>query len=198
MGRDHYNVLASIDLGRTGCAVPGALRLPAVQIDSPAALVMTDLARVPPACIGTSASVAEANRAMLYRGVRLLFVTDSEQQLLGIVTANDVLGERPVLAARERSMRREELRVADIMTPLDSLQALPMPDVLRAEVGHIVATLKHAGRQHAIVVEPDGTGRQQVRGIFSLSQIARQLGVTISTSEVARNFAEIEAVIAGV
>lgn len=197
MAREHYAALSSIDLGRTGCSVPEALSLPAVQVSSPAVLVMTDLSRVPPASIGKAASVPEANTAMLYRGVRLLFVTDDEHQLLGIVTAHDVLGERPVLIARERSMRREELRVADIMTPLDSLQALPMPDVLRAEVGHIVSTLKQAGRQHAIVVEPDRSGQQQVRGVFSLSQIARQLGVSITTGEVARNFAEIEAVIAG-
>jgi hypothetical protein len=35
-----------------------------------------------------------------------------------------------------------------------------------------------------------------VRGIFSLSQIARQLGVSITTGgEVARTFSEIEAAI---
>jgi hypothetical protein len=35
--------------------------------------------------------------------------------------------------------------------------------------------------------------RAMVRGIFSLSQIARQLGVAVQTSgEVARTFAEIE------
>lgn len=198
MGREHYSALKSIDLGRIACSVPVALSPPAVQVDSPAVLVMTDMGRVPPACIGASAAVPEANRAMLYRGVRLLFVTDADMQLLGIITAHDVLGERPVLAARERSLRREELRVADIMTPIEQVEALPMPDVLRAEVGHIVATLKASGRQHAIVVEPDASGRQQVRGVFSLSQIARQLGVSITTSEVARNFAEIEAVVAGV
>lgn len=198
MGREHYAALKSIDLGRIACAVPSALSPPAVQIDSPAVLVMTDMARVPPACIGGHAPLPDANQAMLYRGVRLLFVTSEEQNLLGIITAHDILGERPVLVARDGNMQRKELRVGDVMTPIEQVEALPMSDVLRAEVGHIVATLKVAGRQHAIVIEPDASGHQQVRGIFSLSQIARQLGVSISTSEIARNFAEIEAVIAGV
>ena len=36
--------------------------------------------------------------------------------------------------------------------------------------------------------------RSMVRGIFSISQIARQLGISLqSTGEVARTFAEIEA-----
>ena len=197
MTRDHYAPLPHIQLGTLGCSVPEALRAPAVHIDSPAVLVMTDMARVEPAVIAADALLSRAHQMMVHRGVRMLFVTDRERSLQGILTANDILGERPVLAARERSLPADQLRVADVMTPLSDLQAIPMPTVQRAEVGHIVATLKSAGRQHAIVVEPGADGRQQVRGIFSLTQIARQLGVTINTSEVARNFAEIEAVIVG-
>jgi hypothetical protein len=37
---------------------------------------------------------------------------------------------------------------------------------------------------------------KRVCGIFSLSQIARQLGVSVQTTEVAKSFAEIEAVLA--
>jgi hypothetical protein len=59
-----------------------------------------------------------------------------------------------------------------------------------------VATLKKSGRQHAVVVEVDRNGGQTVRGLFSATQIARQLGVAIQTSEVARTFSEIEAQLA--
>lgn len=197
MTRDHYAPLPHIQLGTLGCSVPEGLRPPAVHVDSPAVLVMTDLARVEPAIVRADAMLARAHQMMVHRGVRMLFVTGEDRALEGILTANDILGERPVLAARERSIAADQLRVADVMSPLSELQAIPMPSVQRAEVGHIVATLKSAGRQHAIVVEPGVDGRQQVRGIFSLTQIARQLGVTINTAEVARNFAEIEAVIAG-
>jgi hypothetical protein len=40
-------------------------------------------------------------------------------------------------------------------------------------------------------------GKQHLVGIFSASQVARQLGVQLQTHEIARTFAEIEAVIAG-
>ena len=63
-------------------------------------------------------------------------------------------------------------------------------------MGHIVATLKSAGRQHAVVVERDASGRQLVRGLFSASQIARQLGAARATSEIARTFSEMEAQLA--
>jgi hypothetical protein len=68
--------------------------------------------------------------------------------------------------------------------------------VRTARVGHIVATLRHAGRHHALVVDVDGSGRQRVRGTFSITQVARQLGARIHTTEIARTFSEIEALLA--
>lgn len=35
------------------------------------------------------------------------------------------------------------------------------------------------GRRHALVVETDGSGRQLVRGLFSATQVEKQLGTSI-------------------
>ena len=69
--------------------------------------------------------------------------------------------------------------------------------MLRVEVGHIIATLSEANRQHALVVDRDRLTREDyVRGIFSATQIGRQLGRSIATFDVAHTFAEIEAELA--
>jgi hypothetical protein len=123
-----------------------------------------------------------------------------------VITATDLLGERPMLVATERGMRRDELTVADIMIPAAQVEVITLPDVAAARVGHVLETLRRAGRQHALVVDfddiPSGRPltppgrRAMVRGIFSLSQIARQLGVSVTTGgEVARTFSEIGAAI---
>jgi len=165
-----------------------------VRIDSPALAVMTDLQQIPAATIDAEAPVDAANRFMIRRGVRLLLVSDNERRVLGLITATDILGEKPVQFALERGIKHQEIRVADIMTPRERLEVLLYADLVRAEVGHVVATLQRSGRQHALVadVEVDGM-TQAVRGIFSISQIARQLGVAIQTTEVAQTFAEIGA-----
>ena len=66
-------------------------------------------------------------------------------------------------------------------------------------MGDVVATLRLAGRQHALVVEEVAdapSGQVTVRGIFSLTQIARQLGIpSQQVHDIARTFAEIEAAI---
>ena len=169
-----------------------------VRADSPAIDVMTDLKLVAAATIDSETLVDVANQAMIARGVRSLLVLDATTTLVGLLTARDILGERPMQVVRDRGLRHDEIRVKDIMTPGSAIEVLQMNDVLRAKVGQILETLKQSGRQHALVVDQDTvTGRQMVRGVFSASQIARQLGIPMQTTEVARTFAEIEAVIAG-
>jgi CBS domain-containing protein len=179
----------------TGYAQPTQAVPENVTADEAALSVMTDLARVTAVIILSGDTVDEAHRRMIQRGVRLLLVVDQDRRVVGLITATDILGEGPVLAASERGVRREDVMVRDIMTPQERLEVLDMAEVRASKVGHVVATLRKAGRQHALVVESDGRSRQIVRGLFSATQIARQLGATIQTSEIARTFSEIEALL---
>jgi CBS domain-containing protein len=177
-----------------------------VGAESPAVQVMTDLARVAPATIRPQAPLAGANQFMITRGVRLLLVIDDHENVLGLITATDILSEKPMRAAIDRGVRRDELTVADVMTPAEQVEVIAYADVVGARVGHVLETLRRAGRQHALVVDYDEiasgrplvppTRRSMVRGIFSISQIARQLGVAVpAAGEVARTFSEIESAI---
>ncbi len=197
MVRDEYRPLPEIPLESEGVYyLPDAQMPPRVRLDSPAIEVMTDLHRIPAATIMADVSLDEAHQIMILRGVRMLLVTDFQRRVTGLITAVDILGEKPLQAIRERGIKRSELLVRDVMTPYDKLNVIKMADVLTADVGNVVATLKRAGRQHALVVGEDTQGRHTIRGIFSASQIARQMGIPIHTPEVARTFAEIEAAIA--
>jgi CBS-domain-containing membrane protein len=191
-----YRKLSQTHISATGCYVLEAFNPPQVSADSAAILAMTDLARVPSATIGMDASLKDANQSMMLRGVRLLLVVGEGGRIVGVVTSVDVLGEKPLMLAQKRLGRHGDLRVADVMVPVDQMEALRMEDVKRASVGNIVATLIADGRAHALVVGQGADGRQNLLGIFSATQIARQLGVQIHTHEMARTFAEIEAVIA--
>ena len=171
-----------------------------VQVHSPATDVMTDLSRVVAVTIATGASIDVAHQAMITHGVRALFVVDDAGVILGIITANDIFGEKPIQIAQDRGVRHVEVLVSEVMTPADVLEAMELQDVLQVRVGDIVETLKRSGRQHALVIESgsaDATSATRtVRGIFSLTQIARQLGLPPQVGrDVARTFAEIEAAI---
>lgn len=167
-----------------------------VTVNSPAVEVMTDLRLVAAATIDSETPVGTADQAMIARGVRSLLVVDGRGNVIGVVTARDIHGERPLQVVGKRGVRHGDVKVGDVMTRREDVEVLDLADVLRAKVGAVVETLKHSGRQHALVVDHDATAkRQMVRGIFSVSQIARQLGIPLHTTEVARTFAQIEAVI---
>lgn len=193
-----FRPLAQAQISPNGCFLTGAFNPPSVTVESPATEAMTDLSKVPSATIFAEATLDGANRSMLARGVRLLLVVGEHNRIVGVATSVDVLGEKPVLIAQKRRCHRDDLRIADIMVPVDKMEALDIGDVKHAVVGDIVATLKADGRAHALVVGKSPDGKQVLLGIFSVSQIARQLGVTLHTYETARTFAEIEAVIAGI
>jgi CBS domain-containing protein len=186
-----FDPLAIRELGAgAGFRRPTHAQAARVTPDSPALQAMTDLARVSPATIRPQAPLAGANQFMITRGVRLLLVVDERDTVLGLITATDLLGERPMQVASERGLRRDELSVADVMTPAAQVEVLALADVEASRVGHVLETLRRLGRQHALVADDQNT----VCGIFSISQIARQLGVTLASGgSVARTFSEIEA-----
>jgi CBS-domain-containing membrane protein len=161
-----------------------------VTLDDPAFSVMTDLREVAAATTTLEETLDQAHAQMIRRGVRLLFVLDRERAVAGVITATDLLGEKPIRFMQSRGVSHGEIQVADLMTPAALLEAFPLLDVAQMRVGHILATLKAVGRQHLLVAEDGG---QRVRGLFSASQVARQLGIEVQTIEVAQTFADIEA-----
>jgi len=169
--------------------------LPAqVKEDSPAILVMTDLRYQSAVTVEPNVSIDWALQCMKTSGVRLLFVVNGDKQVLGLITATDIQGEKPLQFHQELHLRYEEIMVRDIMTPQPQLEVLNMEDVMRASVGDIVATLRSVGRRHALVLDEDPRcDRPAIRGIFSVSQISKQLNRVIETAEVAQTFAEVEA-----
>lgn len=196
MLRDYAVLNSSLLQPGSGFYQPSQSLPQRVGFDDTAGSVMTDLKLVSAVLIRPGDGIDEANVRMIQRSVRLLLVVDENRKVVGIITATDILGEKPLQVIAERGCRREDIQVRDIMTPQHRLEVLQMADVSGAKVGHVVATLKKSGRQHAVVVEFDHHGKQVVRGLFSATQIARQLGIAIQTSEVARTFSEIEALLA--
>lgn len=166
-----------------------------VIMESPAIEIMTDLRHSHVATIEPQTSIDLANLYMKQRGVRSLFVLNGDHTLQGVITATDILGEKPMRFNQERQLKHNEITVADIMTPLNSLEAIAIEDVCHAKVGHIIASLCDAGRQHTLVVDKDADGIPVICGIFSLTQIEKQLGHAIPYAEVAKTFAEIEATV---
>jgi CBS domain-containing protein len=163
-----------------------------INVTASALEVMTDLRYVPAATIQDNIDLDTATQKMIARGVRALLVTNEADDVIGILTARDLMGSRvDQLINTGKSVG--DIRVHEIMTTQEQIETLSLNDVLHAHVGDIVETLKHSGRQHALVVESDPlTDKPCIRGIFSASQIARQLGIPTQGLLLSETFEQID------
>ncbi|MDD2885399.1 MAG: CBS domain-containing protein [Dechloromonas sp.] len=168
-----------------------------VGAESPAIEAMTDFSRVNVVSTAETATIDQANAQMISRGVRLLMVLNKDESVVGLITARDILGEKPMQLVQARGGKREDLTVLDLMTPIASIDTLYLNEVLNATVADILDALKKLGRQHILVEDTDpSTGLPRVRGLFSATQIGRVLGVPVLGFDLPRTFAEIEAALA--
>lgn len=169
-----------------------------VTLESPAIMTMTDLRQVAALTVEPNVSIEWALTRMREGGVRLLLVTNHDSEVVGLITATDIQGEKPLQLLRELNLRHSEIRVRDIMIPRAKLEFISMDEVLKASVGNVLETLRRVGRKHALVYDRDrSSGLIAIRGIFSASRLSRQLGIFFEPVEVAASFADVEIAING-
>ncbi len=161
-----------------------------VNINDPAISVMTDLSKVSMVVTRPNITMDSANAKMIRYGVRMLLVLDSNDHIAGVLTASDILGEKPIRFLQNMGGTHADILVRDLMKPQRELEVYDIEDVKNANVGQIVASLKSAGRQHGLVFAEGIDGKQTVCGIFSVTQIARQLRLG-----VVEMLGEVEAVV---
>lgn len=183
----HHLLAPGTTIFEAPAVVPGSIRL-----RDPAETVFTDFRKITPFSIMASAALDDVDEKMIASGVRLLFVTDNEASLLGLITYTDLYGEKPVRYIREQGGSRNEIIARDLMTPLDHLESLHQDEVNHCKVGDIIETIKSIGRQHMLVNETADDGSQVITGMFSSTHIERLVGMKIELSARASTFADLE------
>jgi CBS-domain-containing membrane protein len=164
-----------------------------VHASEPALSVMTDLKATQAFTLTANIPIDEALQKMIHCGIRMLLVVDPDDNMVGLITSRDIMGDKPVNFASKEKIPRVKICVGDIMTPLENVYVLPMKEVERAVIGDIVVTLRETGNQHALVAEAPPDGKIIIRGLFSTTHIGYKLGLDIQPTGVVQSFAELEA-----
>ena len=189
--------LKTMDISITPVYVNPPRRVISVSLKDPATSVMTDLMHVRAITVDSDQTIIFAFDLMKHIGVRMLVVIDRDGLLGGLITARDILGEKPINIMNSERISRNEIKVQQIMTPVSQLNPFNFADVEHATVKDVIIKLRETGRQHAIVVESqDDADGYSLRGIFSITQIGRQLGMNISSDGLMQSFAEFEQLLA--
>jgi len=171
-----------------------------ISLDSPALCLFTDLFKTKAITIRASTQIDLALEHMIQTGVRLLFVEDDSDRLVGLITSYDIVGEKPMVYVQQHdghlsAITRSHVVVENIMQPVKKWNVLDFSIVERASLADIVETFKKTGQKHLVVLERTLTAVTPiVRGLFSATQIERELRLMLGSNEPAplNTFAEIE------
>jgi len=157
--------------------------------------LFTDLHHSPCVVAGHRDGLDQTLHLMRRAGVRMVFVAGADGELAGMVTAEDLQGERPVVRASAHHVPHHELTVSDIMVPVTQWDTVDIAQVRVAHVGEIVATMREHNLRYLLVTQQKA-GATVLRGLFSANRLEQALNTTIEPDLHSRNFAELELVLA--
>jgi CBS domain-containing protein len=151
------------------------------QVDQsePATIMMTDFRERSIFKVGAHEKIDEVLQRMKHAGLRAAFVFDKESdRVLGMITAYDILGEKPLrylegLAPASRGLTRSDIRVGDIMEKAEQWNVVDMQDVVQATVQSVLEAMQKNHYTHLPVMETTKDGKTRLRGLFSWSKALR-------------------------
>jgi CBS domain-containing protein len=165
---------------------PGAWH---VRLQDPARSVMTDFHERGMVTVPSTLQVDAALEVMKHAGVRSAFVLDEGRtSILGLITAFDIMGEKPLRHLRLVGCARDEVLVSDIMDRAGGWEVARIEDVEGAQVSGVIEAFERLGRTHLAVVEsdPDPTRGPRLRGLFSAAKLLRLTEEARRVSKVQR------------
>ncbi|MCB1827813.1 MAG: CBS domain-containing protein [Coxiellaceae bacterium] len=152
-----------------------------MHMDDPALAVMMDFTQAPPKTILEDAPIDDALNLMKKHGVHLLFAMNNNDQPVGVIASENILGEGPIKIQQERRIPRSRITVNMLMEKLKDIPALDIDAISNFKIGNIVNTLKKHHRHYAVVIKVNGDDTPMIRGIFTTSQISQQLHMDIAS-----------------
>lgn len=151
-----------------------------VHLDDSAKSIFIDFSHISPAIIPPQTPIDVAIHEMKVRHHQMLLVGE-KGQVVGLISFEDVVSERPIRLMHEKGLSRAEITVDLLMKKSDQIVVIEIGNLKNAQVGHIINTIKEHSACYILVVRKLKGNKHLIKGLFSASQIGKQLHVDISS-----------------
>jgi CBS domain-containing protein len=169
------NILPLTVVMAPGLQVPGEEPWYADPLD-PALSVMTDFRERASVTVSETARIDEALEHMRHTGVRSAFAVHVRTRaVVGLITAYDIIGEKPLQNMQFAATPRREVLVFDIMQKVSDWRVADIKQIERASVAAVAEMFAKTGLTHVPVMEAGQTGEQRLRGLLSAAKVTRLL-----------------------
>jgi hypothetical protein len=144
--------------------------------NDPALSVMTDFRERASVTVADSSTIDAALEHMKHTGVRCAFAIDpSRKGVVGLITAYDIMSEKPMRHMQAVEAPRHEVLVKDIMLPVAEWRVANIRDIEQATVASVARLFDDSGLTHIAVMESSDGGEQRLRGLLSAAKVRRLL-----------------------
>jgi CBS domain containing-hemolysin-like protein len=155
--------------------IPGSDPWHVCETDS-ALLAMTDFRTRSSVTVPENDNLDDALLHMKYAGVRCALVTDKDKKgVVGMITAYDIMGEKPQQYMRHTGAALGDVQVKDIMQKISGWRVVNISDIEHSTVADVLKIFKDTGVTHMPVVETTEEHDQRLRGLLSFANVRRLL-----------------------
>jgi len=145
----------------------------------PALYVMTDFRERASVVVSQTDNIDDALEHMKHAGVRSSFaVHDRSRAVVGLITAYDIISEKPLQSLQFAATPRREVLVFDVMQKVPDWRVADIKQVKRATVATVAEMFAKTRLTHVPVVETNQAGEQCLRGLLSAAKVIRLLSRT--------------------
>jgi CBS domain-containing protein len=142
----------------------------------PAVSVMTDFREHPSVTVTETDSIDAALDHMKHAGVRSAFVIDhGRNEVVGLVTAYDIMSEKPMRFLQSLARPRSDVVVRDIMQPIADWRVADVKELETSTVLAVATMFEETQLTHVPVMETANSGGRQLRGLLSAARVRRLL-----------------------
>jgi len=155
--------------------IPGADPWHAAPND-PALSVMTDFRERASVTVAETATIDDAIEHMKHNGVRCAFAIDEARRVVvGLITAYDIMGEKPMRHMQDTGSPRHRVQVREIMQGVTEWRVADIKDIEQATVAAVSHLFDATRLTHIPVMETGDRGEQRLRGLLSGAKVRRLL-----------------------
>jgi CBS-domain-containing membrane protein len=142
----------------------------------PALSVMTDFRDRASVTVFETAPIDASLEHMKHTGVRCAFAIDDERRLVvGLITAYDIMGEKPLRHMQAVPGTRRDVMVRDIMQKIADWRVVDLKQLEHATVADVSQLFDRVRLTHVPVMETGPNGERRLRGLLSGAKVKRLL-----------------------
>ena len=147
-----------------------------LSLSCSASPLVDHISQKPPVVVHADDSVQDTLHVLNAMRVKDALVENSRDEVVGVVTKLDLMGQRTTAFGINAGLARSEISIRDVMMPRSELFYVTQDVARNANVGDVVETLKRIGDTYILITE-NAVNTSVIQALISTRQVNELLEI---------------------